>query len=281
MKPTKSTGKKRPWTSRKARDVTHTGLAQALATVNAINELQEKRREEEGLKALIEERKQDLDKLQRCIDERQNERLKSHTSYEMFQKHQEAETACTKAVVEAKTGADQRKKQIKYLKKEKAQLLERKQKLNHQLQKVIVYSHVMEQMAEVTDFSDAEMLADCLERQLDLRESVLQWADERTEQMHENDLEKMDELETEAQTWAETLDQIQKDIARKTDEMVNIQNAIQNIYNIVGGESQKDQNKQLTEIKMFIAVHQDKMQPPKCGSTSKPTQTQSCPVLDL
>lgn len=40
------------------RDVTHTQLAQALASVDAINELQKKRREEDELKMFIEQRKQ-------------------------------------------------------------------------------------------------------------------------------------------------------------------------------------------------------------------------------
>ncbi|XP_008335402.1 vicilin-like seed storage protein At2g18540 isoform X2 [Cynoglossus semilaevis] len=247
------------------RDVTHTQLAQALASVDAINELQKKRREEDELKMFIEQRKQELNRLQNCIDERQVERRKSHMGYKLFVEHQKAERACVNAVEDAKRNAIERKEQIRKLKQEKAELWERKQKLDLQVRKVIVYLGFMEELAQMTEFSDVESLVGNLERQLDLRDDLLRRTAEReeegdeqkTEEQNKLDLTQIKEAASETLIWAEMFDQRQKVVASKAAEIMNIEKMIQNFYQMAGGGSEEDPKKQLDTIKMFFEKHKE------------------------
>ncbi|XP_062238072.1 coiled-coil domain-containing protein 42 like-2-like isoform X2 [Platichthys flesus] len=265
-------------------------MTRALDRSAAIVELLSKRREDEQLKVEIQEREGKSESLQKRIDELQTDHRKAqelHLSFDMFLKEADVNKTVEKAERERRE-ALQKGKQIETLKKEKAELMQKKHKLDHQVQRHTVYRDIMEQMVAMTKFKDAELLADNLESQLHLREQLCQREREAEEQVelhrkalaaldNQQDLmqlqrsnqlsqlqARLDETNSGALIWERKWNTIQETAAKKILLLGQMKMATLNLYEATGGKIEgeegvgmNDTEKQLDKIRMFIQDHQD------------------------
>ncbi|XP_019956382.2 coiled-coil domain-containing protein 42 like-2-like [Paralichthys olivaceus] len=265
-------------------------MTRALDRSSAIFELLKKRQEDEQLKEEIQEREQKLGSLKKCIDELQKDYNKAqelHLSFDMFLKEADVDKTVVKAERERRE-ALQKNKHIETLKEKKAELMQKKHKLDHHVQRHTVYRDIMERMVTMTKFKDADLLADNLESQLHLREQLCQREREAEEQVEQqrkalaaldnqqelmqlqrsnqlSQLEaRLDKTRSEALIWERKWNHIQETAAKKILLLGQMKMATLNFYETTGGKLEgeegvgmNDTEKQLEKIKIFIQDHQD------------------------
>ncbi|XP_040010629.1 coiled-coil domain-containing protein 42 homolog [Xiphias gladius] len=266
------------------------GTKGAPDTSSAVFELLKKRREDEELKAVLQERKQKLKGLQQRVDElRQNlQKVQDlQLSFDMFLKDEAADRVIEKTERERKELLQQ-DAEIQKLKEEKVELMERKQKLECEVQRHTVYEDIMEQIVKRTKFEDVDSLVDHLQSQLHLRDQLYQRQIEAEEQADRQrkalaaledqydllQLQKnrqlsrlqteLEEMRSEALTWERKWNHIQETAAKKTLLLGQIKMATLNLYEMAAGSLGEEESvdindteKQLDKIKMFIQDHED------------------------
>ncbi|XP_044052777.1 coiled-coil domain-containing protein 42 homolog isoform X1 [Siniperca chuatsi] len=258
----------------------------------AFFDLQKKRREEEELNAKTEERKQLLESLQQRIDELHMEvKVKTeeelYSSFDLFRKKEDANQAAEKAERDREEGL-QKEAEIKRLKEEYAEMMERKQEVERQVQRHTVYRDFMECVVKMTKFEDVQLLTGHLESLLHFRDQFYRRESEAQEQadqqrkalltledqhhllrLHKNNQlsqlqTELEKTRSEAQTWERKWNHIQETAAKKTLLLGQIKMATLNLYemteDMIEGEEGVDMNdteKQLDMVKMFIQDHDD------------------------
>ncbi|XP_018524087.1 coiled-coil domain-containing protein 42 like-2 [Lates calcarifer] len=256
----------------------------------ALVELNKKRHEDETLKAVLEERRKELESVQQRAEKLEEEQQKAEefkTSFDLFLKDDDADRLVEKAERESREVL-QKDEEILKLKEEEAELMKRKQKLEREVQRHTKYWDIMEQMVKMTKFTDVDSLANHLESQLLLRDRLLQREREKLEQVDQlrktlmtledeqhlfllqknNELSQLQtELEealAEALTWERKWSRIQETAAKKTLLLGQIKMATLNLYEMTGGTLEgeegvdiNDTEKHLDKIKLFILDHED------------------------
>ncbi|XP_038560668.1 coiled-coil domain-containing protein 42 homolog [Micropterus salmoides] len=256
----------------------------------AICDLQKKQREQEELNAKMKERKQLLESLQQRIDELQME-VKTveelYSGFDLFLKDEYVGQAAEKAEREKEEGL-KKEAEIKRLKEEHAEMMEKKQEVEHQVQRHTVYRDFMERVVKMTKFEDVELLTGHLESLLHFRDKLYRKESEVQDQvdqqrkalltledknhlmrLHKNnqlsDLRtELEKARSETLIWERNWNQIQETAAKKTLLLGQIKMATLNLYEtiddkIVGeeGVDMNDTEKQLDRIKQFILDHDD------------------------
>ncbi|XP_051256699.1 coiled-coil domain-containing protein 42 homolog [Dicentrarchus labrax] len=257
---------------------------------DTIFDIQRKRKQEENCIAKKEEREQVLKSLNECKAEL-NKKIKEvedlYLSFDFFLKREGAHQAIEKAERERKERL-QNEAEIKRLKEEYAELMGRKQELEHQLQGHAVYQDFMERVVKMTKFEDVQQLTGQLESLLHFRDQLYQRDSEAQEQanqqrrtlltlqdqhhllrLHKNN--QLSQLQTElekkcskALTWERKWNHIQETAAKKTLLLGQIKMATLNLYEMTGenvegeeGVDMNDTEKQLDKVKLFIQDHDD------------------------
>ncbi|XP_035522524.1 coiled-coil domain-containing protein 42 homolog [Morone saxatilis] len=257
---------------------------------NTIFDIQKKRRQEENFTAKQQERQQVLKSLKEYKAEL-NKKIKEaedlHLSFDLFFKEEGAYQAIEKAERERKERL-QNEAEIKRLKEEYAELMERKRELEHQLQGHTVYQDFMKRVVKMTKFEDVQQLTGQLESLLHFRDQLYQRDSEAQEQanqqrktllalqdqhhlqrLHKNN--QLSQLQTElekkcskALIWERKWNHIQETAAKKTLLLGQIKMATLNLYEMTGdsveGEERVDMNdteKQLDKVNTFIQDHDD------------------------
>ncbi|KAG8012063.1 Coiled-coil domain-containing protein 42-like protein [Nibea albiflora] len=252
--------------------------------------LQRQQRELEELSAKKEERKQVLESLQQRLDE-MHKKLKEvaelHSGFDMFLKDDDADQAAEKAEKVSKEKL-QKEAEIRRLKEEDAELMERKQKLQRRVQRHSVYQDFMEQVVKMTKFKDVQLLTGHLESLVHFKEELSRRESEAQEQadqwrkalrtledqhhllqLHKNNQlsqlqSELEETLSETLTWEREWNHIQGTAAKKTLLLGQIKMATLNLYegidDKVEGEEGVDMNdteKQLDKVKMNIQDYVD------------------------
>ncbi|XP_070821234.1 coiled-coil domain-containing protein 42 homolog [Chaetodon trifascialis] len=245
-----------------------------------------RRRQEEGeLRAKKREREKVLESLRHCRDElhqKVKEIKEFRAGFDAFLKDDDANQAAEKERVRR----EGLQKEAERLKEEHAELMERKQELQHRVQRHAVYLDFMERVVKLTQFEDVQPLTGHLESLLHFREQLYQKESEAQEQLdqqrkalltledqhhllrlHRNNQlsqlqTELQEMFSEALTWEGTWNHIQETAAKKTLVLGQIKMATLNLYEMtedgVEGEEGVDMNdteKQLDKVKMFIQDH--------------------------
>nr|XP_019946691.1 PREDICTED: coiled-coil domain-containing protein 42 homolog [Paralichthys olivaceus] len=241
-------------------------------------------REDQQRKQMIEECVQMLKHLQKRIDELQKENQETKElklKYSLFLREKEVQRTADEAKREREEALE-KEKLLEKLKEETAELMERKDHLDHQLQMYTVYEELMEKIQRMTEFKDAELLTDNLESQLLLREQLYQRECEAKDQvqqhekavaalLNERDLmrmqkrnqlfelqTKMEDLLSDVKVWELKWNRIQKVSAHKTIRLAQAKVVTLDLYEKTGGKLKadgvcvNDTGKQLDKILMFI-----------------------------
>ncbi|CAI5672109.1 coiled-coil domain-containing protein 42 homolog isoform X2 [Oreochromis niloticus] len=202
--------------------------------------------------------------------------------HEAFVEDEDADDALEEAKADSKEFS-QKEAELDTLKKEYAELMERREELQHQVQRHSMYKHFMERVLKITKFEDAEALADYAESLLHFRgqfyqkEMTLQ--DEVDQQkkalltlqdqhnlvvMQKNSLlsqlqTELEKTQAEALTWEQKWNHIQETAAKKTLELGKIKRAILNLYEMTAGAigekegvDMNDTETQLNKLQMFF-----------------------------
>ncbi|XP_041793272.1 coiled-coil domain-containing protein 42 homolog [Chelmon rostratus] len=253
----------------------------------ALLDLRTRRREEEQLHAQQQQREKVLESLQHRRDEL-HKKLKEikelHSGFDMFLKVEDANQAAEKERVRKEV----LQREAERLKEEYAELMERKQGLQHQVHKHTVYMDFMERVVKLTKFEDVQPLMDHLESLLHFRDQLYQKASQAQEQVdqqrkalprledqyHLLRLHKTNQLSqlqtelqgmfTEALKWEGKWNHIQETAAKKTLLLGQIKMATLSLYEMTEdkaegeeGVDMNDTEKQLDKVKMFIQDHDD------------------------
>ncbi|XP_031607658.2 coiled-coil domain-containing protein 42 homolog [Oreochromis aureus] len=234
------------------------------------------------LKAKDEEGTQVLKSLKDHTKELQEDIMKIQERFhEAFVEDEDADDALEEAKADSKEFS-QKEAELDTL-KEYAELMERREELQHQVQRHSVYKHFMERVLKITKFEDAEALADYAESLLHFRgqfyqkEMTLQ--DEVDQQkkalltlqdqhnlvvMQKNSLlsqlqTELEKTQAEALTWEQKWNHIQETAAKKTLELGKIKMAILNLYEMTAGAigekegvDMNDTETQLNKLQMFF-----------------------------
>ncbi|XP_030251605.1 cilia- and flagella-associated protein 73-like [Sparus aurata] len=253
----------------------------------AYYDLQKKDNELGELIAKKEEKTQTLLKRIEELNKKAEEANGLCSSYDMFVKHEEISRVAEKTEEERKEGA-QKDAEIKRLKEEYVELMERNQELQRQLQSHRMFRDVMERAAKMRKFDSAERFTGYLASLLPLREKLYQRNQKAMEQdaqqrmalrtledrhrslqlQKNNHLSQLDkELKDalfETQTWENNWIHIVKTAARENLYLGQIKMATLNLYDLsytdVKEEEAVDVNDtetQLDKIVMFIQDHDD------------------------
>ncbi|XP_016898464.1 coiled-coil domain-containing protein 42-like isoform X2 [Cynoglossus semilaevis] len=270
----------------------HSVLSAARTKSAMILEVQKKRNEDKELKGEILMRHL-LENLHKNVNELHKDHAGArqlHSSFDMFLKDEDAAKTVEKAEQQRREVL-QKKEQIQILKKEKAKLEARKQKLHHHLLRLTVYQVTIEQVVKMTKFKHAQLVVDHLESQFHLREQLCQREKEAQEQAEQqrkavatlddqhnlmqlqmnNQLAKLqtklEETRSEAVTWERKWNHIQETAAKKTLLLGQIKMATLNLYEMTSDaleseevENMENTEKQLYKIQMFIQDYKDIVQ---------------------
>ncbi|CAB1447635.1 unnamed protein product [Pleuronectes platessa] len=257
---------------------------------DAKDDLLKTRRKDQQRKETIRERRLMLKHLQKHIDELQKENHKTeelNSSYGLFLKEEEVQRTCDEAEREGEE-ALQKEERLEKLKQETADLMITKDNLDLQLQTYTVYGKVMEKIQKMTEFKDAELLADNFQSQLLMREQLYLRECEAEEQvdqqeiavaalknqsdlMHLQKRNRLIELQTklknllaEVEVWETKWSDIQKASANKTLRLAQAKMVILDLYEKTGGKLKaggvgvNDTDKQLDKIQLYI-LEQDEV----------------------
>ncbi|KAI3372896.1 hypothetical protein L3Q82_023336 [Scortum barcoo] len=253
-------------------------------------ELHKSRREEKELRVKEEERSLFLQDLQQRIDELQEEVKRAeqlHFNFDMFLKDGDADQSVRKGE-KRREERIQMEGDIKRLEEEYAELIKRKQRLQHEVQRHALYADFMKHVVKMTKFEDVQPLTGHLESLLHFRDQLYQKESEAREQadqqrkvlltledqyqllrLHKtNQLSqlqtKLDKTRAGALTWERQWNHIQETAAKKTLLLGQIKMATLNLYEMtddgLDGEEGVDMNdteKQLEKVKMFLQDHED------------------------
>ncbi|XP_037635012.1 coiled-coil domain-containing protein 42 homolog [Sebastes umbrosus] len=253
-------------------------------------DLQTKRQEEGELEIKNKELCQMFVRLQQRSDELHKEVVKAkmlHLSFDLFFKEEDAGKASDKAERKRKEKLQQ-ELELKRLMVEHGELMDRKQELQHQIQKHSLYWDFMVRVVKMTKYDDVQALTVRLESLLHFRDHLYQRVNEAREQvdqqkkallileeqhhvlqLHSNNQlshlqTKIEKTRSEALKWERKWSHIQETAAKKTLLLGQIKMVTLNLYenteDMVKGEEDVDMNdteKQLDKVKMFIQDHKD------------------------
>ncbi|XP_036933156.1 coiled-coil domain-containing protein 42 like-2-like [Acanthopagrus latus] len=253
----------------------------------AYHDLQKKDNELDELIAKKEEKTQTLLKRIEELNRKAEEVKGLCSSYDMFVKHEEICRTAEKTEEERKEGI-QKDAEIKRLKEEYVELMERNRELQRQVQSHRVYRDVMERAAKMRNFDSAERFTGYLASLLPLKEKLYQRNQRAMEQdtqqrmalrtledrhrslqlQKNNQLSQLDkELKDalfETQTWENNWIYIVKTTARESLFLGQIKMATLNLYDMsnsgVKEEEAVDVNDtetQLDKIVIFLQDHED------------------------
>ncbi|KAA8592300.1 hypothetical protein FQN60_017755, partial [Etheostoma spectabile] len=148
-------------------------------------DLQKSRREEEDLDAKQKECKQTLESLQKGIlklDEEAKKRKTLHLTFDEFLKNEDADQAAEKAE-KKRNEVLQLEAELERLKVEYAELTERKQVLQRQVQRHSSYRDFMEWVVKMTKFDNVQAITGHLESLLHFRDHLYQRESKAQEQV--------------------------------------------------------------------------------------------------
>ncbi|XP_032371679.1 coiled-coil domain-containing protein 42 homolog [Etheostoma spectabile] len=253
-------------------------------------DLQKSRREEEDLDAKQKECKQTLESLQKGIlklDEEAKKRKTLHLTFDEFLKNEDADQAAEKAE-KKRNEVLQLEAELERLKVEYAELTERKQVLQRQVQRHSSYRDFMEWVVKMTKFDNVQAITGHLESLLHFRDHLYQRESKAQEQvsqqrkallsledqhhflrLHKNNQlsqlqTELEKTRSEALTWERKWNHIQETAAKKTLLLGQIKMATLNLYEMTGdileeeeAVDMNDTEKQLDKVKMFIQDHED------------------------
>ncbi|XP_068574084.1 coiled-coil domain-containing protein 42 like-2-like isoform X1 [Cebidichthys violaceus] len=260
-------------------------------------DIQRLRRENEEHDKMIEQRHQKLKSLRQRKDELQalikkTQKVQAHC--DNFLKVEEADQLVEEAEKERKEGL-QLDAELEKLKLVRAEVMEKKQEQERQIQQHTVYTDIMEQACRMSRFNNGQELADYIHNLLHIRDNCQKkekMAYEQVDQLRESllTLEDNDRLQrlqknlrlTRLQTeleetraaanhWETKWNDIQETAAKKTILLGQIKMATLSLYEMrsggvegdeaeVEGDEAVDKNdtvKQLDKVMMFMQDHED------------------------
>ncbi|XP_026000431.1 coiled-coil domain-containing protein 42 homolog [Astatotilapia calliptera] len=241
-----------------------------------------------GLKAKDEEGTQELKSLKDQTKELQDDINKIQERFhEAFVEDEDADDALEEAKADSKEFI-QKEAELERLKKEYAELMERREELQHQVQRHSMYKHFMERVLKITKFGDTEALADYTESLLHFQDQFYQkemkLQDEVDQQkkalltlqdqhnlvvMQKNSLlsqlqTELEKTQAEALTWEQKWNHIQETAAKKTLQLGKIKMAILNLYEMTAGAigekegvDMNDTETQLNKLQVFSEDEND------------------------
>ncbi|XP_057688262.1 coiled-coil domain-containing protein 42-like [Corythoichthys intestinalis] len=254
---------------------------------DTLNELIKGRLEQEHLVAVLEQRAQTLECLQRCEDELLN-KVKTAKKLLTNLVNSPKEQAADQNVKKAEKEANEKEVEMKMLKEEYTQMQHTKQELLLRMQSYTVHQDYMQQVVKLTRFEDEASLAGHLENLLRIREQLCEkqrLAEDQMDQQRKalltfnsqhhmmllqcnNQLaqmhRKLDRAHSEAEHWETKWKHIHSTAAKATLLLGQIKMATLNLYELTGGDMEgekgvplNDNDTQLDKIRMFIQDHKD------------------------